>query len=310
MIELAREAWTEISAHRAAVGRYEMGEQAVQGDRLGASPAAIGAHYDLSEDFFRLWIGPELIYSCAMFEGTRDLAEAQRRKLDYHITAAGAAGAARVLDVGCGWGALLNRLIEHAGVSSAVGLTLSPSQAQWVRQIARPGVEVREEHWRDHTPARRYDAVISIGAFEHFVHRGLDAARKLAAYRDFFEFCDRVLVSRGRLSLQTIAYGATPRDVDSFIFDRIFPESELPLVWEPIAAADGRFELISLRNDREDYFRTLRIWERQLAARRTEAAALVGEEVVADFRRYLRDSAAGFQSGLVCLLRLTFQKST
>jgi cyclopropane-fatty-acyl-phospholipid synthase len=280
----------------------------VQDGRAGASPAAISAHYDLSEEFFRLWIGPELIYSCALFDGTDDLAEAQRRKLDYHIAAAGAAGAHSVLDVGCGWGALLNRLVAHAGVKRAVGLTLSPSQAQWVERTARPGVEVRQEHWRDHVPARRYDAIISIGAFEHFVHRGLDSASKLAAYRDFFAFCDRALVSRGRLSLQTIAYGLTPRDVDPFIFERIFPESELPLIWEPIVAADGKFELMSLRNDREHYFRTLRLWERNLNARRDEAVAIVGEAVFTDFRRYLRDSAAGFQSGLACLLRMSFAK--
>ncbi len=288
-----------------------MRDQAVLRENgVGASPAAISSHYDLGEDFFRLWIGPELIYSCAMFEGRQDLAEAQRRKLDYHIAAAGASGVARVLDIGCGWGALLNRLVEHASVANAVGLTLSPSQARWIRANARPGVAVREEHWCDHVPGTRYDAIISIGAFEHFVHRGLDAESKLAAYRSFFAFCDRALVSRGRLSLQTIAYGATPNAVDPFIFERIFPESELPLVWEPIAAADGRFELISMRNDREDYFRTLRIWERNLVARRSEIVALVGEEVFADFRRYLRDSAAGFQSGRVCLLRMTFMKLT
>jgi cyclopropane-fatty-acyl-phospholipid synthase len=284
-------------------------QQSPQNVAAGASPEAIRSHYDLSEDFFRLWIGPELIYSGAMFEGSDDLESAQRRKLDYHIAAAGAAGAARVLDVGCGWGALLNRMVEHAGVRSAVGLTLSSSQARWVEQNARPGIEVREEHWRDHKPSKRYNAIVSVGAFEHFVQRGLDPARKLEAYREFFAFCDRVLVSRGRLSLQTIAYGSAPADMDPFIFERIFPESELPLVWEPIAAADGKFELVALRNDREDYFRTLRIWERNLAARRDEVVALVGETVFADFRRYLRDSAAGFQTGKICLLRMTFAKS-
>lgn len=276
---------------------------------IGASPAAISAHYDLSEDFFRLWIGPELIYSCAMFEGTEDLAEAQRRKLDYHIAQVKAAGAARVLDVGCGWGALLSRLVDHAQVGTAVGLTLSQSQAAWIRRTASSKVEVRQEHWRDHNPSKRYDAIISICAFEHFVHYGLDPARKLEAYGEFFAFCERVLVSRGRLSLQTIAYGATPTNVDPFIFERIFPESELPVFWEPMAAADGKFELISVRNDREDYFRTVRIWERNLVARRQEAIALVGEEVVDEFRQYLRKSAAAFQSGLACLLRMTFMKS-
>jgi cyclopropane-fatty-acyl-phospholipid synthase len=276
--------------------------------RVGASPEAISAHYDLSEDFFRLVLGPELVYSCALFEPGDDLATAQTRKLDHHIAAAAAVGAERVLDVGCGWGALLSRLVRHAGVKQAVGLTLSPSQAAWVRGLRLPSVEVREEHWRDHVPASRYDAVVSVGAFEHFVHRGLDPAQKLEAYREFFAFCDRVLVSRGRLSLQTIAYTATPEAVDTFIFERIFRESELPLVWEPIAAADRRFELVALRNDREDYFRTLRLWDRNLGARWDEAVALVGRPAAEEFRLYLRKSAAAFQSGLICLLRMTFAK--
>ena len=130
--------------------------------RTGALPEAIISHYDKGEDFFKLVLGPELIYSCALFEGDDDLVEAQRRKLDYHIEAANAANAKRVLDVGCGWGAMLRRLVDHAEVPHVVGLTLSPSQANWIRRQPRPGLEVVEQDWRDHKPTRRYDAIISV----------------------------------------------------------------------------------------------------------------------------------------------------
>jgi cyclopropane-fatty-acyl-phospholipid synthase len=276
--------------------------------RIGASPEAISLHYDLSEEFFQLVIGPDLVYSCALFEDGDDLTAAQMRKLDHHIAASGAAGAARVLDVGCGWGALLRRLVQHGDVKQAVGLTLSPSQAKWIRQAALPGVEVREESWRDHKPDRRYGAIISIGAFEHFVHPGMSPAEKLDAYREFFAFCDRSLVSRGRLSLQTIAYTAPLDRIPELIPEKIFPESELPLLWEPIAAAEGRFELLALRNDREHYFRTLRLWDRNLRAGWDKAVALLGEAAVVDFRRYLRISAGAFQSGTTGLLRMSFMK--
>src|SRR5258708_36694996 len=85
-------------------------------ERTGASPEAIISHYDKGEDFFELVLGPELIYSCALFEGADDLAEAQRRKLDYHIGAPNAANAKPVPEVGGGRGAMRPRIPEHAQV--------------------------------------------------------------------------------------------------------------------------------------------------------------------------------------------------
>ena len=275
-------------------------------DRTGASAEAIMSHYDRGEDFFSLVLDPEMVYSAALFEGDDDLATAQLRKLDHHIAAARAANTERVLDIGCGWGAMLRRLTGHAGVKSATGLTLSASQARWIRDHSGPGIQVLEEDWRDHKPAQRYDAIISIGAFEHFVHKGLDPARKLEAYREFFAFCDRVLVPNGRVSLQTIAYSEPFSSPP--VIEKTFPDSELPLTWEPIAAAQGRFELMALRNDRDDYYRTLRLWEQNLLQNRARAVELAGEAGVTEFREYLRISAFAFRTGITSLLRMSFLK--
>jgi len=279
-----------------------------QAAEAGATPAAIQHHYDLSDDFFGLWLGPERIYSAALFEGDDDLDAAQTRKLDHHIAAAEAAGKARVLDVGCGWGAMLRRLVGHAGAKSAVGLTLSASQAEWGRAHVPPGVEIREESWRDHAPEAPYDAIISVGAFEHFARPGLSPEAKLDAYREFFAFCSRALNKGGRLSLQTIAYSASGITLPAFIADRIFRESELPLIHEPIAAADPEFELVALRNDREHYARTLVAWERNLVACREQAVAMVGEAAVTEHLRYLRVCAMAFKLDAICLLRMSFVK--
>ncbi|HEX4409810.1 MAG TPA: cyclopropane-fatty-acyl-phospholipid synthase family protein [Xanthobacteraceae bacterium] len=285
-----------------------MNESVTENGRPGASQDAIEAHYDLGNEFFRLWIGPELVYSSALYEGDDDLAAAQLRKLDHHIKAAGATQASNVLDIGCGWGALLNRLVTHWGAKRAVGLTLSPSQASWIRQMALPNVEVQVESWRDHKPAKPYDAIISVGAFEHFCHSGMKPADKLQSYRDFFSTCHGMLADGGRLSLQTIAAVKPLEFVPSLIPEKIFPESEIPLIWEPVVAAEGPFELLALRNDADHYYRTLRQWEKNLTACRDQAVKMVGEETVRDFQQYLRISAFAFKRNHICLLRMSFAK--
>src|SRR5665213_994514 len=104
----------------------------------GASPAAVTSHYDLGNDFFALWLDPEMVYTCAMWSGAgdaTDLAAAQQRKIDYYLDAASLAAGGRVLDIGCGWGGALRRAIEARGASAAIGLTLSPSQAEFILSL-------------------------------------------------------------------------------------------------------------------------------------------------------------------------------
>ena len=109
---------------------------------MGTSPRAIMHHYDLSDDFFRIWLGQEMVYSCGWWAGPSSsdlLAQAQHRKLDFFADRLAVRGG-RVLDVGCGWGALLNRFVRVHGAASGVGLTLSPGQAQFAAQLNVPDV--------------------------------------------------------------------------------------------------------------------------------------------------------------------------
>jgi len=275
----------------------------------GASLAAIEFHYDVGAPFYRLWLGSELTYSCAMFEDGDDLETAQHRKVDYHARQSGAVGARRVLDVGCGWGATMQRLADVHGVGSVTGLTLSRDQASWIESRRHPQVTALRQSWQQHEPGERYDAIVSIGAFEHFVGRDLPRERKVAAYRHFFTRCRDWLREGGAMSLQTIAYGTLrPEHVSAFITTDVFPESDLPSLGEIVEAVDGLFEITCLRNDRCDYARTCREWASRLAAQEEAAERIVGDALVRNYARFLRMSAAGFEAGGLVLLRITLRR--
>jgi cyclopropane-fatty-acyl-phospholipid synthase len=270
----------------------------------GASPAAIQAHYDVGNGFYRLWLDPSLTYSCALWAGEDDTLEAaQRRKLAWIAEPALRRGARRVLDIGSGWGSLLAHLGAN-GVESLVGLTLSEQQQDYVTALGLPGVEVRLESWRDHRPQHPYDAIVSVGAFEHFADPDLSEDDRLAIYREFSEACHGWLAPGGSLTLQTIAYGPVPALVGRELFFDYFPESDLPKPWEIFKASEDLFEVTELRNDREHYIRTLKAWHRNLRAHREAAVAEVGAERVEFYKRYLGVSTMMFAARNTVLLRL------
>ena len=276
--------------------------------KRGGAEAAIQHHYDVSNAFYALWLDESLTYSCAMWgegDNLEDLAAAQQRKLDFHLAAAGASRACRILDIGCGWGSLLDRALNQVQVEEATGLTLSEAQFQHISARGDPRLQVRKESWIDHVPSCKYDSIVSIGALEHFASPGDSPRHKIGLYREFFHRCRSWLQPDGAMSLQTIAYATMqPNENNDFISKHIFPDSELPQPHELVEAASGLFELTLLRNDRLQYGRTCDLWYRNLHRRRTEAVAIVGEEKVRHYEKYLRVSSFGFRSGRVGLLRL------
>ncbi|WP_225803441.1 cyclopropane-fatty-acyl-phospholipid synthase family protein [Streptomyces sp. NK15101] len=282
-------------------------------DYQGATAESIRHHYDVSNDFFALWLDKDLTYTCALWAEGDTLETAQTRKLDHLIEGARAAGARRVLDVGCGWGSLLERLVRTHGVQQAVGLTLSDKQAEHLRERALERTEVRVENWLDHEPVEPYDAIISIGAFEHFARTGLSRAERVAAYREFFERCRAWLPRGGRIALQTNIKGnnvrmdkQTVRDL-LFIIDMIFPESEIPALSEVVESSEKRFDIVRLRNDPDHYSRTCQEWYDRLRANRDQAVKVAGEEVVAHYERYLSSTVGHFRNRHLGLSRIVLE---
>jgi len=277
----------------------------------------VQAHYDLSDDFFRLFLDATQTYSCAYFE--RDdmtLEEAQIAKIDLSLGKLGLEPGMTLLDIGCGWGATINRAVERYDVN-VVGLTLSKNQQVHVDQLlARSdsprSKEVLLEGWEQfHQPV---DRIVSIGAFEHF---GSDR------YDDFFKMAYAALPSDGVMLLHTII---KPSDAEfaerklpltmtklkffKFIMDEIFPGGELPKVEDVEKhAAKAGFQVTRIQPLRMHYARTLKIWAAALEARKDEAIAIQSQEVYDRYMRYLTGCAELFTEGYTDICQFTLSKA-
>jgi cyclopropane-fatty-acyl-phospholipid synthase len=263
-------------------------------------------HYDVGDDFYQLWLDPEMNYSAALWDGVDDLASAQEQKNAFHLDVINARAAQRILDVGCGWGALLRSARALSPRAELVGLTLSSTQRKHCAE-SLPGAQIRLESWEHHTRTAPYDAIVSVGALEHFVNHRMTRIERIQTYASFFRFCRDSMTPRGRLSLQTIGYGDLPGGkLDPFIYESIFPNSDLPFLDELVTAAHGILEIMSLRNDRHDYAQTCAAWAERLTRRVEQAVEVTSSaDLVSNYIRYLKMSAAGFRAGSLALYRLS-----
>jgi cyclopropane-fatty-acyl-phospholipid synthase len=285
---------------------------------MGTSPGAIMHHYDLSDDFFRIWLGPEMVYSCGLWDvadGQDSLAKAQRRKLDFFALRLGVAGG-RVLDVGCGWGALLDRFVGVHGAASGVGLTLSPSQADYAVRRNLDDVSYRLQNWTDHEPSDQYDAITCIEATEHFASDRLNPDEKVEVYRAFFERAASWLRPGGRMGLQLICLdnvghvGSRPHrgPFSDLILNDIFPESMPASLSELVLGWETHFELDEFLDQPAHYHRTFRAWTLAYREQEALARALVGPEVSRTYRRYFAAGEAAFRLREHSLYRVILTK--
>jgi cyclopropane-fatty-acyl-phospholipid synthase len=284
-------------------------------EQVGASATAIRHHYDTGNEFFALWLDRTMNYSSALWEATDTLETAQYRKMDYHAYEARAAGADSVLDIGCGWGGMMRHLVERHGTKQVTGLTLSQAQAEFIANQRLDRITVRVEGWEQHNPDQPYDAIISIGAIEHFARLDMSASERVQNYRAFFQRCRDFLKPGCWMSLQTFAYGAYhSREINrhsagtQFLAEHIFRETDPPCLIELVEAWDSQFELVRLRNDRLHYAKTCRVWLENLRASKQAAVEYIGEDSFSHYERYLKLSTVGFQTGKLDLYRITLRK--
>ncbi|WP_006246760.1 cyclopropane mycolic acid synthase family methyltransferase [Mycolicibacterium tusciae] len=277
----------------------------------------VQAHYDLSDDFFRLFLDPSMTYSCAYFDRLRDipLEQAQLAKMDLALGKLGLRAGMTLLDIGCGWGGTMRRAIEKYDVN-VIGLTLSKHQATHVQNVFDAmGTErsrrVLLHGWEEFDEP--VDRIVSIGAFEHF---GYDR------YDDFFGMAHRVLPDDGVMLLHTITMLTPEQIVDhglemsedmtsfnEFIATEIFPGGQLPAI-EIVEFHSSKmgFNLTRRQSLRLHYARTLDLWAAALEAHHTEAVEIQSEEVYQRYMRYLVGCADAFRAGYIDLTQFTLKK--
>ncbi|MGH3016301.1 MAG: class I SAM-dependent methyltransferase [Gaiellaceae bacterium] len=258
--------------------------------------AAIAHHYDVSNRFYRLVLGPSLTYSCAVFaDPAATLEEAQEAKHELVARKLGLGEGMRLLDVGCGWGSMLVHAAERHGVS-AIGITNSRRQAELARERVRAAgladrVEIRLADYRDVTDGP-YDAISSIGMFEHVGQAQLEL---------YFARLHVLLRPGGRLLNHGIGRPPGRRRLlprRTFVNRYVFPDGEL----QEVGAVASRMqtaglELRHLESLREHYALTLRHWVRNLESSWEEAVAEVGIARARIWRLYMAGSALGFEDG-------------
>jgi cyclopropane-fatty-acyl-phospholipid synthase len=274
----------------------------------GASPLDIQFHYDLSREFYQIWLDESMTYSAAMYAPGDDLESAQKRKLKYHIEQAEIPPLSYVLDIGCGWGSLMFEILNTFEKSRCVGLTLSRDQKERIDEFNNEKITVALSSWEALPDVNKYDAVVSIGAFEHFARPEMTPKEKIASYRLFFRKISQILKPGHCLSLQTIAFDQMATEsFPSWITDTIFPGSILPRQDEILAAADQILSLERLRNDAADYGLTCRDWARRIENNKEKIVTVIGVDKTNQYIRYLRMSAAAFEKKQFGLLRLKFR---
>ena len=267
---------------------------------LKRDATAVGHHYDVGNDFYRLVLGPTMTYSCARFaQPDFTLEDAQNAKHDLICRKLGLHDrpGARLLDVGCGWGSMVIHAALHYD-ARAVGITISRSQAAAARQrVAEAGiadrVEIRLQDYRG-LRVEKFDAISSVGMSEHVGHDKLD---------QYFETLREVVVPQGRLLNHAISsFGGSTLGPRSFVGRYVFPDGELIDVADTVLAMErAGFEVRDVESLREHYARTLRSWVANLESNWDQAVKLVGEPRAKIWRLYMAGSAVGFDDGGIAI---------
>ncbi len=270
---------------------------------------AIRYHYDVSNQFYQQFLDPAMVYSCAYFEhGDEDLAGAQAKKIDHILRKIELRPGQTLLDIGCGWGALVMRAAQQYQ-ARCVGVTLSENQCQLARErVRRAGLEhlvdIRLQDYRD--VRGQFERITSVGMFEHVGIKHLP---------EYFAVIHRLLAPDGVVMNHGITTtdadnGETPYGGGAFIDKYVFPQGELAHIGHVLKAMQqGRLEVCDVENLRRHYARTCAIWTDNFEANADSARALAGDKRYRIWHVYLAGCSYAFEQDLISLYQIVGRKA-
>jgi cyclopropane-fatty-acyl-phospholipid synthase len=269
---------------------------------LHGSRHNIHRHYDLGNDFYRLWLDERMVYTCAYFPTpTASLEEAQVAKMELVCRKVGLQPGERVVEAGCGWGALALHMARQHGVS-VCAFNISCEQIEYARAQARKeGLSARVEFIEDdyRNVSGQYDAFVSVGMLEHV---GTEH------YRELGRIIDRCLPAHGRGFIHAIGRNR-PTPLNAWVEKRIFPGAYPPTLREMLAILEPfGFSVLDVENLRLHYATTLRHWLARFERAVDRVAAMLDERFVRAWRLYLAGSIAAFTTGSLQLFQVSFAR--
>lgn len=242
-------------------------------------------HYDLGDDLYERMLDPRMIYSCAYFERTSHLNDAQEAKLDLVARKIGAQAGMRILDIGCGWGGAAQFMAQRYG-AAVTGVTVSRNQLQRAQQrCAGLDVDIRLQDYRSLSGS--FDAIYSLGMFEHVGVRN---------YRTYLQKARELLRPDGLFLLHTIGNNHSSVATDPWIDKYIFPNGQLPSLAQITAAAEGLWVIEDFHSFGVYYDRTLQAWSENFERAWPQLSAHYGERFRRMWHFWLMSSAASFRA--------------
>ncbi|HEX9576318.1 MAG TPA: class I SAM-dependent methyltransferase [Myxococcales bacterium] len=295
---------------------------------MGSTKKDIAVSYDVSNEFFRLWLDERMNYTCGIFDdslqraempppghlGERSLEQAQLEKLRILSGFAHVGTHSTLLDIGCGWGANLEYQALVNRVKAAHGITLSEAQCEEIRRRNLPGVTASVCSYLDYKPPLKFDAVMSICMMEHIVSpQEAREGKSIPAYRNYFRLVHEWTKPGTYFGLQTILRNFVPRDRQDvkdvgWVTYEIFPGGITPRLEEIIAAVNPYWEVLEVKTRRLDYMKTTWHWRDRLRRNEAKIRAQWGDKTYDDYDRYLSTCVRGFEKHYQSLAQYSLKR--